>query len=113
MVKSARKTFLDDKAEENKNKPRELWKVFNNQLGCSQNLRTKSHNINIISDNTLITDKLEVANHFNTFFTTIASTLVTKLPPQSGKYGKEHINAYYNNLGVRKDDFKLAKVTTD
>ena len=28
MVKSARKTFLDDKAEENKNKPRELWKVL-------------------------------------------------------------------------------------
>ena len=33
-------------------------------------------------------DKLEVATHFNKFFTNIAEKLVNKLPPITGKYGE-------------------------
>ena len=54
-----------------------------------------------------------MANRLNIYFTTIASTLVEKLPSPSGLFGIKHIKAFYSNLGVREDDFKLATVTTD
>ena len=54
-----------------------------------------------------------MANRLNTYFTTIASKLVAKLPPPSGLFGTEHITAFYSNLGVCEDDFKLATVSTD
>ncbi len=33
-------------------------------------------------------DKLKIASFFNSFFTTVASTLVSKLPPPLNKYTK-------------------------
>ena len=74
---------------------------------------TRFSNINIKSDDTLLTDKLDVANHLNIFFTNIATTLVNKLPSFSGRFGVEHIKTFYNNLGVCKDDFKLVTVSTE
>jgi len=38
-------------------------------------------------ENELYFEKLKVTEHFNKFFTTIASTLVDHLPPRKGKYG--------------------------
>ena len=113
MTKSAKSNFINEKAEENKNNPRELWKLLNNQLGCGQKLKTRFTNININSNDTLITAKLDVANHLNIFFTNIATTLVNKLPSYSGRFGVEHIKAFYRNLGVCKDDFKLAMVSSE
>ena len=112
MTKSAKKNYINDKIEENANKPHELWKLLNDQLsGCSQKVKTRLANINIKVDNILITDTLEVAKRFNTYFTEIATTLVSKLPPHSGRFGAEHIKNYYKKLGVQKDDFKLEMVT--
>ena len=54
-----------------------------------------------------------MANRLNVYFITIASKLVANLPPPSGLFGTEHIKAFYSNLGVRKDDFELAMVSTD
>ena len=113
MIKSAKCNFINEKAEENKSNPRELWKLLNDQLGCSQKLKTKFANINIKTDEALVTDKLEVANYLNRFFTSIATTLVNKLPLHSGRYGVEHITAFYNNLGVCKEEFKLSLVTNE
>ncbi|KAF3832206.1 hypothetical protein F7725_025871 [Dissostichus mawsoni] len=72
MIKTAKKNFINDKTEVNKNKPRELWKLLNNQLGCSKKLKTRFSNIK--TDNTLITDKLDVANYLNIFFTNSHNT---------------------------------------
>ena len=112
MIKTAKKNFINDKTEENKNKPCELWKLLNNQLGCSKKLKTRFSNLNIKTDNRLITDKLDVAKYLKKMFTNIATTLVNKLSTHSGLFGVDHIMTYYKNLGVRKDDFSLARVTT-
>ncbi|KAI4825746.1 hypothetical protein KUCAC02_021416 [Chaenocephalus aceratus] len=112
MIKTAKKNFINVKTEENKNKPCELWKLLNNQLGCSKKLKTRFSNLNIKTDNRLITDKLDVAKYLNIFFTNIATTLVKKLPSHTGLFGVDHIMTYYKDLGVRKDDFSLARVTT-
>ena len=41
MIKSAKSNFINEKAEENKNNPRELWKLLNNQLDGGQKLKKK------------------------------------------------------------------------
>ena len=113
MVREAQRSYIEDKVEENTNKPRELWKLLHNQLGCGKKLKTRFTNININSDNTIIRDKKDVATCLNIFFTTIATSLVDKLPLHSGLFDEKHILKFYQNLGVRKDDFKLATVSTD
>ena len=113
MIRSAKKTFINEKTEENRNNPRELWKLLNNQLSYGHKPKTKTSNINIKSEQTLITDKQDVANHLNSFFTNMATTLVNKLPPHSGRFDNDHINSFYENLGVCKNDFKLTTVTNE
>ena len=113
LVSSAKGNHIKVNVEENINNPRELWKLLNNQLGYGSKLKTMYHNINLKTTLCYISDKLEVAKCFNTYFTTIATSLVNKLSAPSGLYGTEHINNYYRKLGVRKDVFKLVTVTTD
>ena len=113
LINSARKNFVENKVEENKNKPRELWKVLKNQLNYGSKLKTMCNNINLKSALSYISDKFEVAKCLNIYFTTIATSLVSKLSAPSGLYGVEHINDYYRKLGVRKNGFKLTPVTTE
>jgi len=56
---------------------------------------------------------MAVATKFNTFFTTIASTLVNNLPSPIGYFGKQHIINFYRNKGVTQDSFALSTVTVD
>ena len=50
---------------------------------------------------------LKVAEKFNTFFSTMASSLVEKLPNCSGKFGKSYVKDYYQKLWVHKDYFAV------
>ena len=56
---------------------------------------------------------LKVAEKLNSFFSTIASSLVEKLPICSGKFGKSYVKNYYQKLGVRKDSFALSLVSEE
>ena len=44
-------------------------------------------------------DPLNVAEKFNSFVSTIASSLVEKLPNCSGNFGKSYVKDYYQKLG--------------
>ena len=54
-----------------------------------------------------------VANHFNTFFTTIASTLVSKLPTCSKlfDYDSVYFKAFYEGKNKEKKVFSLKTVS--
>ena len=56
-----------------------------------------------------------VANYTNTFYTTVAGTLVKKLPPAFGKFNmdSETIQDYYKQMGVTNKGFKLSPVSSD
>ena len=56
-----------------------------------------------------------VVNYINTFYTTVVSTLVKKLPPAFGKFDmdSETIQDYYNQMGVTNKGFKLSPVSSD
>ena len=113
MVNKAKKTYIEEETEANANNTRELWKLLNNQLGCGKKLKTRYSNINLKSGDSIITDKEDVANHLNIFFSTIATKLVDLLGAASGKFGIEHLKNFYAKRGVCTDDFKLSSVTTD
>ncbi|KAJ3587836.1 hypothetical protein NHX12_011431 [Muraenolepis orangiensis] len=112
MIKSAKKNYFNEKIEENKKQPQQLWKSLK-ELGCNNRLKTKITNLNIKLNGSLISEKRNVANCLNGFFTTIASTLVDKLPSHSGLYSEQHMNAFYRTLGVVKDSFKISPVTAE
>ena len=58
-------------------------------------------------------DPLKVAEKSNSFFSTIASSLVEKLPNCSGKFGKSYVKDYFQKLGVRKDSFAFSHVSEE
>ena len=78
------------KTAENRNDPMKLWKTLK-LLGYSKTVKTKSFNLNLDFEGTVISDQLTVANSLNNYFTTIANTLAKKLPNQAGLYGDNHV----------------------
>ena len=75
-----------------------------------------SGSIGLSIDNSTCFDKSEVTEQFNKFFynfTTIASSLVDKLPPSVGKYGWRHIKEYYSSLGAPANCFSFNEVLVD
>ncbi len=55
-------------------------------------------------------DKTTVADTFNHFFTTVASTLVKKLPTGSGNYGLNFVRDFYRKKSVCLNSFSLSHV---
>ena len=55
----------------------------------------------------------KVAEYFNDYFTSIASSLVEKLPPCSGRFGDDPVIDFYQNQNVSHNTFDLVSVTVD
>ena len=80
-VKIAKSSYFANQISENRNKPKSLWQHLK-QLGYKSH---KSGNENVVLniENENCHSPLRIANHFNNFFTTVASKLVDKLPSPS------------------------------
>ena len=57
--------------------------------------------------------KTKVAERFNCFFTTIAQSLVDKLPPPTGRFGLAHLTQFYQSKGVTENMFGLTSTTPE
>ena len=75
--------------------------------------KSKSSNIGLNIEGIVSFDKSAVATKFNTFFTTIATTLVNNLPAPIGNFGKQDIINLYSNKGVIQDTFAMSTVEVD
>ena len=64
-------------------------------------------------DNEICFEKSKVAENFNNFFSTVASSLLKKLPTGSGKYGFDHVKRYYSNANVSYVSFMFQPVTEE
>ena len=62
--------------------------------------KASSGNIGLKIDGELSFDKLKVAEKYNSFYTTVASKLVEKLPQSFNKFGKNFVESFYRNKGV-------------
>ena len=78
MVKNAKENYFENKIEENYNNPKKLWEQFKT-LGYSNKQKDKANTVLEI-DKEITHDAGKIVNHFNVFFTSIAESLVAKLP---------------------------------
>lgn len=86
-IVSAKKGYFNDKILENKNKPQDLWKIVK-QLGYSNKSNNKSSSLSLDIGDKISAEKSEVADSLNTYFTSIAKTLGSKLPITTGFFGE-------------------------
>ena len=66
--------------------------------------------LGLLSEDKLTFDKKTVANIFNTFFTTVAASLVGKLPNITGGYAGNFVYKYYQDKGAKQNSFKFSPV---
>ena len=78
-TRNSKSEYLANKIDENRNNPKKLWQQLKN-LGYNSKGK-QSSNVVLDIDGETCFDSKKVANCFNNFFTSIASTLVEKLPP--------------------------------
>ena len=86
---------------ENKHDSKSLWKTLKT-MGLPSKKTESSKSIGLKINDEIYFDPLKVAEKFNSFFSTIASSLVEKLPSCSGKFGKSNAKDYYQKLRVAK-----------
>ena len=111
-IRSAKRHYMIDKIDENKDNPKQLWKHLKD-LGY-QSKSKESTNIVLDVDGKKCHDKKAVADHFNQFFTQIASKLVSKLPRQEHTtYDVDSVK--FKNLykDIMPDSFKFQEVSEE
>lgn len=106
----AKSEYLANKVEENKNNPKKLWQTLKSLGTSSKDTRTRP-NFGIKINNEICSDKSKVADTFNQFFTTVASSLLKKLPTGTGQYGPIHLLNYYSNF--THNNFSFRQVTEE
>ena len=78
QVKTAKLEYFSNQIEQDRDNPKKIWKHLKD-IGLKGKQKEDSAICLKIFDD-ICHDSKMVANHFNNFFTTIASTLVSKLP---------------------------------
>ena len=100
-VRKAKANYFQDQIEVNKSDSKKLWNQFKS-LGYSSKTKDQSKVV-LNVDGQPCFNSTTVANYINSFYTTVASSLVSKLPPSLGKFGMDSntVQAYYDQLGVK------------
>ena len=108
-----KRIFFRSKIEEHKKDPKKLWATLR-PLGTKENPKQKQSKIGLDINGSISCDKKTVANTFNSFFTTIASNLVLKLPSTSGVFSDPHkVHKFYEEKGVQPNTFNFKEVTVE
>ena len=112
-IKDAKANYITNSLESNLGKPKKLWSQLK-LLGYND--KTKgSTNIVLNVGNKLCYDTKAICSYINTFFTTIATNLVSKLPKPSGIYNtnSEKFKSFYRDKNIKPGQFKLKQLSTE
>ncbi len=112
-VKQAKSDYLTNKLEENKHNHRKLWQQIKT-LGYS-NKSKSSPNVVLNIDSENCYEPKKIANKFNEFFTTVASTLVQKLPQCTNIFStnSSKFKEFYTLRNPDSNKFTLHTVSED
>ena len=112
-IKRVKSDYISNKIQENNNDSKKLWQQLKN-LGYSGKSKENSKTVLRIEDE-LCFDEKKVVSYFNNFFTTVASTLVSKLPYVDKIFSTDSYNFknYYRSKGLTDNNFKLVEVTEE
>lgn len=77
IVRQAKKNYFDSTILKSNNKSKTVWKIINASVGNN----TNKNNINpiITADNVELTDKLKIANEFNSYFVNLPKSLINTI----------------------------------
>ena len=103
--------YFSTQLEENQKNPKKLWQILKSVGTCKNKI--SSNNISLKIKDEICFDKLKVAERFNSYFSTIAASLVNKLPTCTGRFGLDHIKQFYNQLNISKSSFSFQHITED
>jgi exonuclease III len=84
-----KKTYVLNKLTENDKNPKKNWKTLKHLVSDSSSSSTIN---SLIIDNTRVSDKQEIANHFNDFFSTVGANLASKFKSS----GTENVSSSVN-----------------
>ena len=105
--------FFSSKIEEHKHDSKKLWQQLKT-LGYSN--KTKGENKVVLDiDGETCFDSNKVANYINEFYTSVASTLINKLPSATNKFSTESdvFKNYNKSTNVTSESFKVSSVSID
>lgn len=109
----AKENYISGQIEEHQKSPKKLWQQLKS-LGYSSKQKDEASIVLNIAGQTCHNVK-EIANHFNTFFTTVASSLVSKLPSAPNIFNTDSIpfKQFYSKVTKDHLELKLTHVTED
>jgi hypothetical protein len=82
VSRAAKKLYFSSKLEANVNNPKKTWETLNEILGKNKKSETLDK---ICKNGVTVTDPVEIANCFNTFFTAVGQQISDSVPPVQKK----------------------------
>lgn len=112
-IKRAKEEFIAGKIEENKKSPKKLWQHLKSLGYSSKKIDGSSIVLNVAGQ--ACHNLSDIANHFNSFFTTVASSLVDKLPnaPKIFDVNSNLFKTFYHKVAKNKLKLTLKPVSEE
>ena len=97
IIRSAKKSYYYNKFDKVKGNIKKTWEVINELRGKTK----KSIKASFIIDKKVVEDRREISNNFNTFFTSVARKLNTKVCSSTLNNNSNHSVSFENYLSER------------
>lgn len=111
MIYTAKRDYFKEKVENENHDSKSLWNSLK-ELGMpSKKSKATASAIGLKIDDKVCFDRRIVAEKFNSFYTTVASKLVQKLPKGMNKFGKHFVEKFYRLKGVKPNDCSFSIVS--
>ena len=111
MRKLKKKEYFKQKLQENRGKPKELWKTLKS-LGLPSKTSSSSKPC-LKEDGELKHDSKSIARIFKDFFSNLAENLLKLLPKAPNKFNSKTVNDYYKKMKLNNKRFVLNTVTVE
>ena len=105
IIKNKKRNFICNKLTENIAKPKELWKTLS-QLGLESKKKATSK-ICLKENGDIKFEPKSNCEVFKIFFETLSTNLVNKLPTPTNIFGPDSVRAYYSDLNIDNQEFRL------
>ena len=100
LIRASKVSYYESQLKLNQKDPKIVWKILNESLNRVSNKSSLMREISV--DGKLITEPIEIANSFNTFFSEIAKNIRAKIP-----FTSVNPNSYARGKNL---DFNLSNI---
>ena len=114
MIYQAKQSYFNDQLVEHQSDSKSLWNVLKKLgLPSKKSPGSNSSNIDLKFDGSdeICFDRPKVSESFNSFYTTVASKLVDKLPKSLNRFGRNFVFRFYSEKGVLPNSFSFSVVS--